>query len=177
MSGNYPVRCSLHTVPRRYTGTSVWNFSRSLGHLGEEGLNFGFEGFEFGVDFGQGAGWLVDVEVAGEGDLVADLRLRLVDPGVGDVGEDLAAQVLMDVLVQGDVFVVTQLWVGFRLALLELDLAFGVTDAADVAQLLQERLLAGPQDAGPGHGGAARVVGVQLLAPALPHERLEGVGH
>ena len=40
--------------------------------------------------------FLVDVEDAGERDFVADLGL--VDPGVGGVGEHLAGEVVVDVL-------------------------------------------------------------------------------
>ena len=59
-------------------------------------MDFGFEGLDFGVDFFEGAGWGVGVEVAGEGDFVADLGLLGVVPGVGDVGVDFRFEVVVD---------------------------------------------------------------------------------
>lgn len=41
----------------------------------------------------------VAIEVAGEWDLVADLGLVVVDPGVRDVGQDFTGEVLLDLLV------------------------------------------------------------------------------
>jgi hypothetical protein len=52
--------------------------------------------FDLGVDLGEGSGWDVLVEVAGEGDLVAELGLVVVDPGVGHVGVDLGFDVVVD---------------------------------------------------------------------------------
>ena len=59
-------------------------------------MDFGFELFDFGVDLGEGSGWDVSVEVAGEGDFVADLGLVVVDPGVGYVGVDFGGEVVVD---------------------------------------------------------------------------------
>ena len=70
--------------------------SSSLGHLGEEGLDFGFELFDFGVDFGEWAGWGVGVEVAGEWDFVADFGFSVVDPGVGYIGQYFVGEVGVD---------------------------------------------------------------------------------
>ena len=56
----------------------------------------GFEGFDLGVDLGEGAGWDVLVEVAGEGDLVADLGLGVVHPGVGNIRQHLFGHVVLD---------------------------------------------------------------------------------
>ena len=63
----------------------------SLSHLRQEALDFGLEFLQFGVDLGERPGWRVDVEVAGEGDLVADLGLVVVDPSIRDMWQDLAA--------------------------------------------------------------------------------------
>ena len=59
-------------------------------------MDLGFELLDLGVDLGEGAGWDVLVEVAGERDLVADLGLGVVDPGVVDVGVDLGLEVVLD---------------------------------------------------------------------------------
>ena len=100
-------------------------------------MDFGFEGFDFVVDVLEGAGWGVGVEVAGEGDFVADLGFGGVVPGVGDVGVDFCLEVVVDgglvfegvepgrgvVFVgdsfggQGDVLVVPEGGVGFGVAL------------------------------------------------------------
>ena len=61
-------------------------------HLAKELLDLGLQVAQLSVDFGQGARGSVDVEVAGEGDLVADLGLVVVDPGVGDVGSTSRAK-------------------------------------------------------------------------------------
>jgi hypothetical protein len=50
------------------------------------------------------AGGRVAVKVAGEGDLVADLALVVVDPGVRHVWQNLAGEVLLDVLGKRDIF-------------------------------------------------------------------------
>lgn len=61
-------------------------------------------------------GGRVAVEVAGEGDFLADLGLGLDYPGVADVGEDLAVEVGLDVVGEANVLVVAEVWVGQRLA-------------------------------------------------------------
>ena len=70
---------------------------------------------------------LVFIEIAGHGDLIADLRLLLVDPGVGRVGQHLALEIALHVLRQGDVFRVAEIGVRHRLAALQDDLALRVT--------------------------------------------------
>ena len=52
--------------------------------------------FDVGVDFGEWSWWLVAVEDAGEGDLVAEFGLGVVGPGVGGVWEDLGLEVVID---------------------------------------------------------------------------------
>ena len=59
-------------------------------------MDFGFEGSDFVVDLVEGAGWGVAVEVAGEGDFVADFGLGGVVPGVGNVGVDFCFEVVVD---------------------------------------------------------------------------------
>ena len=51
---------------------------------------------EVGVDLRERPGRDVLVEVPGERDLVADLGLLVVDPGVGDMREDLGLEVRLD---------------------------------------------------------------------------------
>jgi len=70
------------------------------------------DAFEFRVDIGQRARRLEDVEVAVEGDLVADLGFVGVDPGVGSVGQHLAFEVGLDVLAERDISGVAQGGVG-----------------------------------------------------------------
>ena len=73
---------------------------RSLENLPQHSLNFRLQRPDLGLDLRQRPRRLVPVEVPGEGDLVADLRLLLVDPGVGDVRQDLALEVGVDVVLQ-----------------------------------------------------------------------------
>jgi hypothetical protein len=72
--------------------------------------------FELGVDFGQRARGLEDVEVAVEGDFVADFGLVVVVPGVGGVGEDFAREVGVHIFGERDVFRVAQRCVGDGMA-------------------------------------------------------------
>ena len=67
---------------------------RSRMHLPQHRHNLRTERIEVGVDLGQIARWLVLVEVAVKGDLIADyadlpiplVPLTPIDPSVGDVG-------------------------------------------------------------------------------------------
>ncbi len=61
-------------------------------HL-QHGEDFFFQLFDVRFDFLQRARGLVLVEVAVEGDFVADLDLAVVDPGVGAVGQDFGGQI------------------------------------------------------------------------------------
>lgn len=72
--------------------------------------------FQLGIDLGQRARGLEDVEVAVEGDFVADLRLLGVDPGVSGVGQDFAFEVGVHIFAERDVFRVAQGGVGDGLA-------------------------------------------------------------
>lgn len=96
--------CTLHTS------------ENSLRQLPDHGDDTVGDSFEFGVDFIELAGGLEDVEVAVEGDFVADLGFVVVDPGIGDVGEDFPLEVVVDVFTEGDVFGVAEFGVGFGLA-------------------------------------------------------------
>ena len=59
-------------------------------------MDFSFELFDFGVDYGEGSRWDVLVEVAGERYLVADFGLVVVDKGIGHVGVDFSPEVVVD---------------------------------------------------------------------------------
>ena len=59
-------------------------------------LDFGLQALDLGVDFLEGAGWGVGVEVAGEGNFVADLGFGGVVPGVGDVGVDFGSEIVIN---------------------------------------------------------------------------------
>src|SRR5262249_49318244 len=76
----------------------------------------------------------VAIEVPVERDLVADLDLLAVDPGVGDMWQDLAAEVILDALLQRHDLGVAQfgVWLGLAVAV-----------AADLGVLipLAERIL------------------------------------
>ena len=51
-----------------------------------------------------------------ERDLVADLRLLVVDPGVRDVWDDFSLEIRFDIIAQRNIFAVSQFGVGFRQA-------------------------------------------------------------
>ena len=70
-------------------------------------MDFGSEGLDFVQGLGGVAEFFVLVEVAGEGDLVADLGLVGVDVGVSRVGDDFALDVGVDVFGERDLFGVT----------------------------------------------------------------------
>ena len=95
-----PMRTELdqasHAVSAYFSGMRA----SSCADLGEHGLDLTDEDPEVLLDLFQRPGRDVAVEVAGEGDLVADLGLVVVDPGVGDVRQDFAGEVLLDVLGQ-----------------------------------------------------------------------------
>ena len=78
--------------------------------LREEVLDLGDEPLDVGIDLLERARWGVLVEVPGERDLVADLGLGVVDPGVRDVREDLAGDVPVDVLTEANVLGVCLLY-------------------------------------------------------------------
>ena len=59
-------------------------------------LYLGFQTLDFVVDLVEWSGWGVGVEVAGEGDFVADFGFVGVVPGVGDVGVDFFLEVVVD---------------------------------------------------------------------------------
>ena len=63
------------------------------------------------------AGRLEDVEMAVERDLVADLRLLVVDPGIRGVRQDFPLEVGFDRLAQRHVLGVAQAGIGLGLAL------------------------------------------------------------
>ena len=54
--------------------------------------------------------------MARQRDFVADLGLALVDPGVGDVGFYLALEVDVDIFLERNVFGVSDVGIGFRIA-------------------------------------------------------------
>jgi hypothetical protein len=60
-----------------------------------------FEGIDVGADLGDRADRCVDVELAGEGHLVADVGLVVVDPSVGNVGVDFVQEVLVSGFANG----------------------------------------------------------------------------
>ena len=70
----------------RYTGRLRSDCGKELGDLRFEGPQVGFDDFE-------GSGRFGDVEVAVEGDLVADLRLVVINPSVRNVEQDFASRV------------------------------------------------------------------------------------
>ena len=68
----------------------------SLLDLLQEVEDLGHKFVEIGVDFRQQTGRYERVEVPGERDLVSDLGLGVVDPGVGHVGKDFPFEVVLD---------------------------------------------------------------------------------
>jgi hypothetical protein len=62
----------------------------------EQALGFLFHGENVGADGVQGAEGLRLVEVAGEADFVADLGGVFLNPGIGRVGQDFAADESLD---------------------------------------------------------------------------------
>ena len=82
-------------------------------HLSEHPLNLPLRLPDLGLDLGQRTQGSVAIEVPGEWNLVADLRLLLVDPSVRDVRQNLPLEVDVDVLLQRNVLVVPE--VGERL--------------------------------------------------------------
>jgi hypothetical protein len=95
------------------------------GHLLEQFLDLAGDGRELGVDGVELARRVVGVEVAIEGDLVADaadaavlvVALGFIDPGQRDVRRDLAGKVGVDVLAERDVLVVAEVGVRLNVAL------------------------------------------------------------
>jgi len=71
---------------------------------------------QFGVDLGQIARRLENVEVPVERDFVANFRLLVVDPGIGSVRQHFTLEVGLHVLAQRHVFGVAQVGVRLRLA-------------------------------------------------------------
>src|SRR5206468_5030038 len=90
--------------------SAAWS-ARSCRHVAEQRLDPGCEVAQLGVGLGEWPRRGVGVGMAGEGDLVAGLRLAVVDPGVRDVRPDLALEVRVDVLVKADVLVIAQVGV------------------------------------------------------------------
>lgn len=87
------------------------------------------------------------IEVAREGNLVADLVLLAVHPGIGGIWQYLALEVCLDVIVQGDVLGVAQ-------RAIRLGVSLPVGDL--VAILVQQRSL-------DSDGGVAEVVVLEYL--------------
>jgi hypothetical protein len=97
-------------------------FSRKFSphHLLEHFENVLFDLADVLVDFRDGAGRLVGIEVAVEIDFVADLADSFVlfvgevriDPGVRGVGQDFAFEVVEDVGAERDVFEILEVVVG-----------------------------------------------------------------
>ena len=81
---------------QRETHDVLEGFPRSFSNLDKQRLDLSFQTLDLGVDFLEWAGWCVGVEVAGEGDFVADLGFGGVVPGVGDVGVDFGSEVVID---------------------------------------------------------------------------------
>ena len=79
-------------------------------------LNLSFKRFNLFVNLVQRLWWRVLVEVPGEWDLVADLRLAVVHPRIRDVRQHLARHVLVDVRTERNVLVVAQVRVRQRVA-------------------------------------------------------------
>ena len=83
------------------------------------------------MDFGEGldgvAEFFVFIEVAGEGDLVADFGLGVVDPGVGGVGDDFALEVCLDILAERDLLGIAKVRVWLRVTFhIDADVCGGV---------------------------------------------------
>jgi len=74
------------------------------------------DGLQLGVNLGQRAGWLEDVEVAVERNLVSDLGLVFVDPRIGRMRQNLTLEIGFNILAQRHVLGVAQAGVGLGLA-------------------------------------------------------------
>ena len=91
------------------------NYSRSVPRLNEyvtqQALGFFFQGQNVRTDFVKRAQRLRFIEVAGEGDFVADLGLAFVYPRVGRVRQNFAADECLDAAFfeQRNLFRVTQI--------------------------------------------------------------------
>ena len=94
--------------------------------------------FQFRVDLIQLAGRFEHVEMTVERDLVADLRLVVVDPCVGDVRHDFSLEILVHIFAQRNLFAVSQFGVGLGLAF-----PFALGFQLRLAVLLQQRSLDG----------------------------------
>ena len=75
------------------------------------------DALQLGVDLGEWAGWLENVEVPVERDLVAHLGLFVIDPSIRGMGQYLALEVVLHLLVERDVLGIAQGGVGNGLAL------------------------------------------------------------
>ena len=64
--------------------------------LVQQPFGFSLEGLQVGLDFRQRSQWLRFIKMPGEGNLVADLSFRGVDPGVRRVGQHLAPEEGLD---------------------------------------------------------------------------------
>ena len=85
-------------------------------HFLQQRKDFAFECFDVRLDFFQRARRLVAIEVTIERNLVADLGFALVDPGIGNVRQHFALEVIVDVFLQRHVLGVAQFGIGFGLA-------------------------------------------------------------
>jgi hypothetical protein len=102
--------------------------------------DLGFDLFDVGVDLVKGAGWLVAVEDAGEGDLVAEFGLGVVGPGVGGVWEDFGLEVVVDAVGEDvDGAVVGLVGVGEGDGLLPAQVRVGLRSAFGVAEDFDQR--------------------------------------
>ena len=134
---------------------------------------------------------LIRIEIPGHGDLIADLRLRFVDPRVRGVGEHFAGKVRVDILRQGDIFGVAEGGVGDGLALLfhdvsgfipfrpfhddlavpefllSEDLAFAVHAALVAVHRAVPEFAVGPHDQAPAQVGDVVALGADGFAAGL----------
>ena len=108
---------------------------------------------------------LVLVEVPRHGDFVAHLRLLLVDPGVGRVGQHFPLEVGVDVFRHGHVFGVAQGSVRHGLAALHDDVAMRVALGALHGDLIVAEVL---RTKYPALAVDARLVAVDGIVPELP---------
>lgn len=125
-----------------HAGCNLPSSFREVSDQGEDAVG---ELLQIGVDLFQRAGRLEDVEVAVEGDLVADPYLFVIDPGVRDMRQDFSLEVNLHVLIQRDVLDIAQ--IGIRYGFPFFFLAFGSEN--DPAFFVALGTLDGDDDSGP----------------------------
>src|SRR5262245_6165242 len=88
-------RLTEATAPRRLWQLALVAYA-SRGDLSKQRLDLVLERPNLGVDLLEGPRRHVAIEMPRERDLVADLRLRAVDPSVGDVRQNLGGHIQVD---------------------------------------------------------------------------------